>query len=36
MGKTRLAVIGCGMLGNVLVDAYNQGLLEDYEIVAVL
>ena len=36
MGKTRLAVIGCGMLGNILVDAYNQGLLEDYEIVAVL
>lgn len=34
--KKRLAVVGCGKLGNIIVDACNQGLLPDYELVGVL
>ena len=33
--KKTFAVAGCGFLGNIVVDAYAQGLLEDYELIAV-
>lgn len=33
--KKTFAVAGCGFLGNIVVDAYVQGLLEDYELTAV-
>ncbi|NBH70801.1 DUF108 domain-containing protein [Clostridiaceae bacterium] len=34
--KKRLAVAGCGFLGNILVDAWKSGLLPEYEIAGVL
>ena len=34
--KKRLAVVGCGKLGNIIADACNMGLLPDYELVGVL
>lgn len=36
MTKKKLAVVGCGFLGNIIVDAYVSGLLEGYELVGVL
>lgn len=36
MVKKKLAVVGCGFLGNIIVDACVSGLLEDYELVGVL
>lgn len=33
--KRTFAVAGCGFLGNIVVDAYSQGLLPDYELTAV-
>lgn len=36
MQKLRLAVAGCGFLGNIIVDAWKQGLLDEYEIVGVM
>lgn len=36
MGKLRLGILGCGYLSNIVVDAYNKGLLEEYELVGVL
>lgn len=34
--KKKLAVVGCGFLGNIVVAAYLKGLLPDYELVGVL
>ena len=34
--KKRLGIIGCGYLGNILMDAWKEGLLPDYEIAGVL
>ena len=34
--KKRLAIAGCGKLGNILTDAWRDGLLPEYEIVGVL
>ena len=34
--KKRLAIAGCGKLGNILTDAWKSGLLPEYEIVGVL
>ncbi len=34
--KKRLAIAGCGFLGNILMDAWKNGLLPEYEIVGVL
>ena len=31
----RLGIVGCGFLGNIIADAWKQGLLEDYELVGV-
>ena len=36
MSKKRLALVGCGFLGNIVVDAWNQGLLPEYEFCAAL
>lgn len=36
MHKFRLAIVGCGFLGNIVADAWQQGLLEDYELVGCL
>lgn len=36
MEKLKLGILGCGYLSNIVVDAYNNGLLADYEIVGVL
>lgn len=36
MAKKKLAVVGCGFLGNIIVDAYVSGLLDGYELVGVL
>ena len=33
--KKTFAVAGCGFLGNIVIDAYTMGLLEDYELIAV-
>ena len=33
--KKTFAVAGCGFLGNIVIDAYVQGLLEDYELIGV-
>lgn len=33
--KKTFAVAGCGFLGGIVVDAYVQGLLEDYELIGV-
>lgn len=34
--KKRLAIAGCGFLGNILMDAWKSGFLPEYEIVGVL
>lgn len=31
MKKIRLGIVGCGFLGNIIVDAWRQGLLDEYE-----
>lgn len=36
MEKKRLAIVGCGHLGNIVTDAWCQGLLPEYELVGVL
>lgn len=36
MKKLKLGVIGCGYLGNIIVDACLNGLLEEYELVGVM
>ena len=33
--KTKIGIVGCGFLGNIVADAWEKGLLEDYEPVAV-
>lgn len=33
--KKKLGIAGCGFLGNIVVDAYQNGLLEDYELIGV-
>ena len=33
--KKTFAVIGCGFLGNIVIDAYCKGLLPDYELIGV-
>lgn len=33
MVKKKLALVGCGFLGNIIADAYTAGLLEDYTLV---
>jgi len=33
--KKTFGMIGCGFLGNIVVDAYTMGLLEDYELIGV-
>ncbi|MFQ9511124.1 MAG: aspartate dehydrogenase domain-containing protein [Lachnospiraceae bacterium] len=35
MNKLRLGIIGCGYLGNIIADAWMDGLLDDYELVGV-
>lgn len=34
--KKRLAIAGCGFLGNIVMDAWRDGLLPEYEIAGVL
>ncbi len=34
MKKHTLAIVGCGKLANIIIDALNQGLLADYELTA--
>lgn len=34
--KKRLAIAGCGFLGNIVMDAWKNGLLPEYEIAGVL
>ena len=34
--KKRLAIAGCGFLGNIVMDAWREGLLPEYEVVGVL
>ena len=29
----RLGIVGCGFLGNIIANAWKQGLLEEYELV---
>ena len=33
MKKTKLGIVGCGFLGTIIVDAWRNGLLDDYDIV---
>ena len=33
--KTKLGIVGCGFLGNIVADAWKNGLLPDYELVGV-
>lgn len=33
--KTRFGIVGCGFLGNIVADAWKNGLLPDYELVGV-
>lgn len=33
--KTKLGIVGCGFLGNIVADAWKKGLLPDYELVGV-
>ena len=33
--KTKFGIVGCGFPGNIVADAWEKGLLEDYEPVAV-
>ena len=35
MNKKTFGIVGCGFLGNIVADAYNLGLLEDYELIGV-
>ena len=35
MSKMKLALMGCGFLGNIVANAWAQGLLPDYELVGV-
>ena len=30
--KTKLGIVGCGFLGNIVADAWKKGLLPDYEL----
>ena len=36
MNKKRLGILGSGYLSGIVVDAWKQGLLGDYEIVGVM
>ncbi|MDP5238780.1 DUF108 domain-containing protein [Uliginosibacterium sp. 31-16] len=36
MQKLRLAIVGCGFLGNIVADAWRSGLLAEYELVGCL
>lgn len=33
--KTKFGIVGCGFLGNIVTDAWKNGLLEDYELIGV-
>ncbi len=33
--KTKFGIVGCGFLGNIVADAWKNGLLEDYELVVI-
>ena len=33
--KTKLGIVGCGFLGNIVADAWKNGLLPEYELVGV-
>ena len=33
MEQKKLALVGCGFLGNIIADAYTAGLLEGYRLV---
>lgn len=33
MNKLKLGIVGCGFLGNIIVDAWRNGLLEEFEFV---
>lgn len=33
MEKIRLGLVGCGFLGNIIVDAWRQGLLDEFTFV---
>ena len=33
--KTKFGIVGCGFLGNIVANAWKNGLLEDYELVGV-
>ena len=33
--KTKFGIVGCGFLGNIVADAWKNGLLPDYELVGV-
>ena len=35
MNKRTFGIAGCGFLGSIVADAYNMGLLEDYELIGV-
>ena len=30
--KTKFGIVGCGFLGNIVADAWKNGLLPDYEL----
>ena len=36
MKPKKLALVGCGYLGNIIAKAYTDGLLEGYELVGVM
>lgn len=33
--KTKFGIVGCGFLGNIVANAWKNGLLPDYELVGV-
>ena len=33
--KTKFGIVGCGFLGNIVANAWKNGLLEDYELAGV-
>ena len=33
MGKLKLGIVGCGFLGNIIGDAWRDGLLDEYEFI---
>ena len=33
MSKVKLGIVGCGFLGNIVVDAWHRGLLPEFEFV---